>query len=144
MLGSLYVFVPLALYIYLKFKLIFDLSDPSTLVKIFLDPINLLFIILAWIYLPMVTIIVAVFKRLIPALNPVTVFKLINAIKKEYFIALVLGLVLAVINGFVSSVLKIFPFGSYLGEMVGWYFLIVEMRLLGLMVYQVEEKLGWD
>lgn len=144
MIGSLYVFVPLGLYIYVKFKFMFDLSDPSTLIRIILDPINLLFIIFAWVYLPMVTIIVAVFKRLTPALNPVTVFKLINAIKKEYFIALILGLLFTAISAFISAVLRIIPLGKYLGEMVGWYFLIVEMRLLGLMVFQVEEKLGWD
>ena len=144
MIGSLYVFVPLGIYIYLKFKLIFDISDPSTFMKILLDPINLLFIIFAWVYLPMVTIIVAVFKRLMPALNPITVFRLINAIKKEYFIMLLLGLLFGLANGVISGIIGIFPFGSFFGKMINWYFLIVEMRLLGLMVYQVEEKLGWD
>jgi predicted Zn finger-like uncharacterized protein len=144
-LGSIIVFVPLVIYLSMKFAFIFDLSDFTSFYRIIFDPINIVFIIFAWIYLPMVTIIVAVFNRLIPALNPITVFKLIGAIKKEYFIALFLALALGIVSGVIGAMLGIFPvIGKYLGKGVNWYFLIVEMHMLGLMVYQVEEKLGWD
>jgi predicted Zn finger-like uncharacterized protein len=142
-LGSIIVFVPLGIYLYMKFAFIFALKDISSLI---IDPINLVFIIFAWVYLPMVTIIVAVFNRLIPALNPITVFRLIGAIKKEYFIALFLALAFGIVSGIIGALLgRIFPLiGQYLGKGINWYFLIVEMHMLGLMVYQVEEKLGWD
>jgi predicted Zn finger-like uncharacterized protein len=145
MLGSIIVFVPLGIYLYMKFAFMFDLNDISSFFKIIFDPINLVFIIFAWIYLPMVTIIVAVFNRLMPALNPVTVFRLIGAIKKEYFIALFLALAFGIVGGIIGGMIGVFPvIGKYLSKGINWYFLIVEMHMLGLMVYQVEEKLGWD
>jgi predicted Zn finger-like uncharacterized protein len=144
-LGSIIVFVPLGIYLYMKFAFMFDLNDISSFFKIIFDPINIVFIIFAWIYLPMVTIIVAVFNRLMPALNPVTVFRLIGAIKKEYFIALFLALAFGIVSGIIGGMMGVFPvIGKYLGKGINWYFLIVEMHMLGLMVYQVEEKLGWD
>ena len=74
-----------------------------------------------------------------------TVFKLIGAIKKEYFIALFLALAFGIVSGIIGGMIGVFPvIGKYLSRGINWYFLIVEMHMLGLMVYQVEEKLGWD
>ena len=96
-------------------------------------------------YYPMSILAVSMFDT-IGAMNPLVVVPAMFRAAKEYATVLVL---MAVIFGlklggeYVAGLLKIPFLPTFIASALGLYFLIVQMRMLGLMYYARREDLGW-
>lgn len=96
-------------------------------------------------YYPMSILAVSMFDT-VAALNPMVIVPSIIRVAKEYVTVLVL---MAVIVGvelageFATVQLKIPFLPTFVAALLGLYFLIVQMRMLGLMYYARREELGW-
>ncbi|MFC2173004.1 DUF4013 domain-containing protein [Acidobacteriota bacterium] len=106
---------------------------------------NLVLLLFAFIYFPMSLAIAAVFDVVLPVLNPVLIFRCIGRILKEYIVMLVFVIIIEILVGAISAGLSVIPVGSSLIiAFVRIYFFMIEAHILGWMIYQTEEKLGWD
>ena len=103
-----------------------------------------LLLIYAILYLPMALIAMAIFRSF-AALNPVLIISSILKVPLQYLGALIfLGLLLVV--QFLSSragLPQVPILSRLLSQFVSLYFLMVEMRILGLLYRYKEEKLNW-
>lgn len=104
-------------------------------------------IIAGFLYLPMALLGVAMSDSL-SALNPLFVIAAILKVPVQYLIACLL---LAAIVGLkwaieiaMAKVIPVFPLRYAISAVILLYFLIVEMRVLGLMYLWNRRKLGWS
>ncbi len=96
------------------------------------------------VYLPICMAIVAVFDTVLPALNPILIFRIIFRIGGPYFIAVVLWLSLLVIGGVAGAFLGKVPVAGALAlAPVTVYLNLVSTYILGRVCYENEEKIGW-
>ena len=96
-------------------------------------------------YFPMAVLAVAMFDRVF-ALSPTVIIPAIVRVPLEYLTVLVIMAVILGIKvaGQYAATLLVIPFlPTFLASSLGIYFLIVQMRLLGLMYYAKRDKLGW-
>jgi hypothetical protein len=101
--------------------------------------------VLGALYLPMGMLAVAMFDRF-AALNPMLVILSILKVPGQYLVVLlVMGLVLALRFGLLLLLQLFMPWlaAAVIVDLVAFYFLIVEMRMLGLLYYSNKQKLGW-
>lgn len=122
------------------------ITEPSDLVKVagimLLGAIPLA--IFTFVYYPMAFLIVSVFDTIVPALNPLLIFKAIGRIPKDYTIALVFIAVLALAGGTLSYPFRYIPIiGGLPAAIINSYFTFVWLYVLGRMGHQCEEKLNW-
>lgn len=97
------------------------------------------------IYYPMSILAVSMFDT-VAAMNPLVVIPAMFRAAKEYVTVLVLmGVVAGVKLGgeFAAAQLKIPFLPTFVTALLGLYFLIVQMRMLGLMYYARRADLGW-
>lgn len=96
------------------------------------------------LYLPMGLLAVALCDS-VAALNPFLVVTSILKVPVEYLTACVaLGLIFALRYSMGAYLTESLPiFGSLVDTFVWLYFLVVEMRIIGLIYYAKEERLGW-
>ena len=96
------------------------------------------------LYLPMAVLAVALFDS-IAALNPVVVVASIVRVWRAYLAACAaMTFVLALSFACITYVVPYVPFfGSLLSGAVVLYFLMGEMRILGLLYFHHEQRLGW-
>jgi hypothetical protein len=108
------------------------------------NPVAVLALYLAGsFFLPMAATVVAMANSFL-ALNPVLVVRSILKVPLEYLVVIVFLVVVVSLRGVVGNLLE----GNILirltlGTAVGLYFLMVQMRMLGVMYRANEEKLGW-
>jgi hypothetical protein len=103
-----------------------------------------LLIVFYAMYLPVCIAIVAVFDTVLPALNPVIIFKIIFRFGPTYFLAVALWVALVAINAFSMMILGgMGIFGSLLHAPVEVYTSLVMAYILGRVVYENEERVGW-
>ncbi|MEW5763379.1 MAG: DUF4013 domain-containing protein [Acidobacteriota bacterium] len=96
------------------------------------------------IYLPICMAIVAVFDTVLPALNPILIFRIIFRIGGPYFIAVTLWLCLLVIGGVAGAFLGKVPVAGALAlAPLTVYLNLVSAYILGRVCYENEEKIGW-
>lgn len=129
---------------FLAFKWKIDLMSPAGA-----DPSHLAIygaaLLAGAVYYPMSILAVSMFDS-VAALNPVLIVPSIFRVAKEYVTVLVL---MAVIVGvklggeYATLQLKIPFLPTFVTALLGLYFLIVQMRMLGLMYYARREDLGW-
>lgn len=95
-------------------------------------------------FLPMAVAIVAIVNSF-AALNPVLAVRSILRVPLEYLAVLVTLAVVVVVREVVEYSLegRLVLVGELLQNVVGFYFLMVQMRVLGVMYKANEEKLGW-
>lgn len=101
-------------------------------------------VVLGFMYYPMVLGILAVWNGLTPAINPVLVARLIGQIKTEYAIFLLVWYGAWIPAFVVIGISGAFPFGFVVGSAVMSYVYFVTFHTLGRMLYQCEDKLGWE
>lgn len=97
------------------------------------------------IYYPMSVLAVSMFDT-VAALNPLVVVPAMFRAAKEYLTVLVLmGVVVGVkLGGEYAAVQLKIPFlPALVAAVLGLYFLIVQMRMLGLMYFARREDIGW-
>ncbi|KPJ61824.1 MAG: hypothetical protein AMS15_05760 [Planctomycetes bacterium DG_23] len=106
--------------------------------------IGWLLLVYAIVYLPMALIAMAIVQSL-AALNPVLIIGSIFKVPLHYFGALIfLGLIYVPrFLGGRAGVPHIPIFSALVSQFISLYFLMVEMRVLGLLHRYNEEKLGW-
>jgi len=111
---------------------------------VYISPIfYIVLFILGCFYLPMSLLAVAL-NLTVKAVNPIYIIPSIFKVPLEYMAAccalLLLALSQAIIETFAGS---IFILGTVLNTFFALYFVIVEMRILGLIYYFNEEEFGW-
>lgn len=101
-------------------------------------------ILFTCVYYPMVFLIASVFDTIVPALNPVLIFKAIARIPFDYTIALIFIYPL-MLAGFLLSLpfYKIPIIGGFPAAIVNTYFTFVWLHVLGRMAHQCEARLNW-
>jgi hypothetical protein len=101
--------------------------------------------LLGCLYLPMATLAVAMFDS-VTALNPLLIIPSIIQVRIEYLVACgVLFLILllqGIINFAMNKLGNPYVPGVICG-FLGWYFLTIEMRILGLLYRTKKHELGW-
>jgi len=103
------------------------------------DLVLLALIGLGLLYMPMGLLVVSMFNSLL-ALNPLLVVRSILKIPRDYVIACVVLLLITIANTQTANL----PFiGRLITGLASFYFLMVEMRILGLMYQANHERLGW-
>jgi hypothetical protein len=101
--------------------------------------------LLGCLYLPMATLAVAMFDS-VTALNPLLIIPSIIQVCREYLVAcgvLFLILLLQGIINFAMNKLSSPYLPGVICGFLGWYFLTVEMRILGLLHRTKKHELGW-
>jgi hypothetical protein len=93
-------------------------------------------------YMPM-ALLGLILYRSYAALSPVFVFKSIAKVPQEVMLAYGL-LLIAEIGFFTASRTQLVPFvGGLIGAAVWLYFMMVQMRVLGIMYFYNQKRLGW-
>jgi hypothetical protein len=106
--------------------------------------VNAILLILMFIYYPMALAIVGVCDTIKAALNPVSVFRYIAAIKKDYAVVLVFWIVLEMIFFGTAAFYSFLPIlGGMILALVRAYVFFIEFHILGWMAYQTEDRLNW-
>ncbi len=100
------------------------------------------------VYLPICICIVAVFDTVIPALNPVVIFRVLSRIGATYFYAVALWIAFFIIQTSSGLILeyvnRVVPFlGSAAHAPLVVYFSLLSAYILGRVVYENEDKIGW-
>jgi hypothetical protein len=96
------------------------------------------------VYLPICMAIVAVFDTVLPALNPILIFRIIFRIGGPYFIAVVLWICLLIMGGVAGAFLGKVPVAGALAlAPITVYLNLVSTYILGRVCYENEEKIGW-
>jgi hypothetical protein len=95
-------------------------------------------------YLPMCITIVAVFDTVLPALNPLLIVRIILRIGPPYVAAVALVAAMSVWDTAISGLLDPIPIlGKVLAAPVSVYSSLVACYVMGRVVYENEEKIGW-
>ena len=114
---------------------------------VMVGPMILVFLftaILYAFYLPICITIVAVFDTVIPALNPVLIVRVIWRIGGPYVAAVALIIAMKVIQRVLAALAPAIPFaGVAVASVIGIYVTLVSCYILGRVVYENEEKIGW-
>ena len=107
------------------------------------DPLFWIAIIAGLLYFPMGLLAVALFNRVL-ALNPLLVIVSILKVPKEYLVACVILLFVYGASLLSKAISGYIPFfGQLLGWFLSLYFLMIEMRILGLIYYVNKKRLRW-
>ena len=108
------------------------------------EPIFTVLMIVGLFYLPMGLLAVAMFDSF-AALNPALVMGAILRVPLQYITTCLLLVGVYILAGFLQDYLaESIPFvGAILSTFVFLYFLMVEMRILGLLYYANAKRLGW-
>jgi len=97
------------------------------------------------IYYPMVFLIASLFDTILPALNPILVFKAMARIPLDYTIALIFIYVLVITGAVLSVPFHFIPLiGGLPAAIVNSYFTFIWLHVLGRMAHQCEERLNWS
>ena len=101
------------------------------------------FVILGVIYLPMALIATALQTNLM--WNPVVIFSSIFKTIGPYVVACIVLSFVIVLSFLTRYLLNLINpiLGFLLGGFISFYFTLVLMRILGLIYYTNEERLGW-
>jgi len=140
-------FLPLIAFGYFVFRTYgTSVEQPSDLLKVagvfLLGAIPLA--IFTFVYYPMTFLIVSVFDTIVPALNPVLIFKAIARIPVDYLITLVFIAVLGIAGAIFSYPFRRIPvIGGLPAAVINSYFTFVWLHVLGRMGHQCEGKLNW-
>lgn len=96
--------------------------------------------------IPAMTILIAVEESLVPALNPAQLFGVIRATGVSYFVMLLFVLIMTssvfAIVAFFGGEARSF-FGVFLQSLVSNYYSIVIYHIMGYLVYQNQDALGY-
>lgn len=96
-------------------------------------------------YLPICIAIVALFQTVVPALNPIIIFRIMERIGKPYLYAVGLWGSLLVINRVITrSLLHLGLGGKALVAPLGVYTILLFCYVLGRVCYENEPKIGWQ
>jgi hypothetical protein len=97
-----------------------------------------------YFYLPIPIGIVAVFDTILPALNPVLIFRIIGRIGGPYFAAYALWLAFTVISKVFALLLAGIPvLGAVIAAPIDVYFTLTSAYVLGRLIFENESKIGW-
>jgi FHA domain len=102
-------------------------------------------LLLGCLYLPMAILAVAMFDT-VTALNPLLIVPSIIQVYREYLVACAVLFAILVLQGIVNfamNKLNILFIPDIICGFWGWYFLTVEMRILGLLYRTKKQELGW-
>lgn len=95
-------------------------------------------------YLPVSIAIVAIFNTIVPAINPVIIFRIIFRIGTPYFIAVFIWVLLEGAGIASVTFFTRIPFlGAVINAPIKVYLDLVSCYLLGRVAYENEEKIGW-
>jgi hypothetical protein len=130
-------FLPLIVYFYLT---AFKYSIPFS----YADPLAWLFILMGAFYWPMGLLAVAQSDS-IRSLSPLIVIPSIFKVPVDYSIAVVVLIIVILFSSFAEKVLVLpIPIvGSIITKFLSFYFMILEMRILGLLYNANRNKLSW-
>jgi hypothetical protein len=108
------------------------------------DPVLWVLVGLGILYYPMSLIAVSLFNS-VNGLNPAIVITSIMRVPFEYLIACLMFVLVVVVSAYVQGLFDIpVPFiGSFIGEFFALYFIMVQMRILGIMYYSNQKRLNW-
>ena len=96
------------------------------------------------VYLPVCIAIVAIFNTVLPALNPVIIFRIIFRIGPTYFMAVAIWIAMGVINVVAGMILgRLGLVGNFMVAPVSVYINLVCGYILGRVAYENEERIGW-
>jgi hypothetical protein len=97
-----------------------------------------------YFYLPIPIGIVAVFDTIVPALNPVLIFRIIGRIGGPYFAAYALWLAFTMISKVCALLLAGIPvLGAVIAAPISVYFTLTSAYVLGRLIFENENKIGW-
>jgi FHA domain len=103
-------------------------------------------LVLGCLYLPMALLAVTMFDTVM-ALNPFLIIPSMLRVYREYLAACGVLLVILLLQGLVNFSMALFKHSIVIPGLVcgfaGWYFLTVEMRLLGVLYRTKKVELGW-
>jgi len=110
--------------------------------------LKLAFYVAYFFYLPIPIAIVAVFDSMIPALNPVLILRIIFRIGAPFFAAYGLWVALRIILGGFQLTALLAPgpmklAGLFLMAPLSIYVMLVSAYILGRLIHENEEKIGW-
>ncbi|MBW1809698.1 MAG: B-box zinc finger protein [Deltaproteobacteria bacterium] len=146
-IGTLLVWVPALLYInaHVGFGLMF--SSPAAA---FSDPILILIILVSIAYFPGVMITAAVTQSTLAMLNPMIILGIILRIPGHYFLTVIVWGMMTVANAFLRNLVgpilyehHVFLLTGILNEAVGLLIPMLTAMVLGRLVYQNGETLGY-
>jgi hypothetical protein len=124
------------------FHAVYSISMGWSVTDLYTDPLWWGLITLGFLYFPMGMLAVAMFDNA-AALNPLLVVPSIVRVFPQYLIACTI-FALTYILSFIGNPLDFLPFlGPLLSVVLSLYFLMVEMRILGIIYHANQERLGW-
>jgi hypothetical protein len=147
LIGTLLVWVPAVLYIkkQIGFALLF--TQPSVA---FSDPVLILIILVSIAYFPGVMITAAVTQSTVAMLNPMVILGIILRIPGHYFLTVIVWGMMTVANAFLRGLVgpflyehHVFLLTGILNEAVGLLIPMLTAMVLGRLVYQNGETLGY-
>lgn len=146
-LATLILWVPAFLYIHGRIGFAQVFSDLGGALA---DPVLALIVILCMVYFPGAMIIAAVSQSTLSMLNPLIILGIIVRMPKEYLITVVVWGLLMVANAFLKGVVgeflqahNTFLISGILYEFAGLFLPLMTAMILGRLVYQNSELLGF-
>jgi hypothetical protein len=137
--------LPLGAYLYFSYK-VFPIGDGSD-IRVWgpMFAIGLLPLLAFTVaYFPMAFLIACLFDTVLPALNPLLIFRAIARIPMEYALAVALCLGFAAAGFLLALPLRFVPVLGGLGAaIVSSYFQFIELHIIGRMAHLTEQKLNW-
>jgi hypothetical protein len=103
-------------------------------------PVLLFLLMVGLFYMPMSLIAVSL-SQTVRSLNPFLVIPSIRKVLLDYVIAMAVLVLIAIVQKYL--VLPVPVIGFVVGHFVSFYFLMVEMRILGLIYYTNQERFNW-
>ena len=132
---------------YLVFSLFLTLSEIDVGLDADLnlkaDPLFWAFLVFGLFYYPMGLLTASIFRSLL-AFNPVTIIGSILKVPGSYSIAFGVFVLIFIFGNASENILSLIPYlGPLISSILAFYFLMVELRILGLIYYANREKLAW-
>ena len=93
-------------------------------------------------YFPMTLVVSGIYRNFGAGLNPVTLFRLMSRIPKEYALVAPFVYIVLALPAVIGLGLALIPFGGFLLPMFQFYFWAVAASRLGFMVYYNKPRLG--
>ena len=108
-----------------------------------IDPLFWAFLVFGLFYYPMGLLSAAIFRSL-AALNPVTIIGSILKVPGSYLMAFGVFVLIFIFGNASENIFSLIPYlGSLISSILAFYFLMVELRILGLIYYANRDRLDW-
>jgi len=147
LVATMILWVPAFIYVKSQIGLGVALADPGSAIR---DPVFLLILILCILYFPGAMITAAVSQSVIAMMNPLVILGIIVRIPKEYLITVVVWGMLSVADAALMNAVRpfflehyVFLISNIIMQAIGLLLPILTAMILGRLVYQNSEELGF-